>query len=40
MVDLVSDIAQTAIVNSVEGEEMRTKTPLGVQMIMSKYEMN
>lgn len=36
MVSLVDDIAETAIANSVEGEELRTKTPMGVQMIMSK----
>ncbi len=36
MVSLVDDIAETTIMNSVEGEEMRTKTPLGVEMIMSK----
>ncbi len=36
MVDLVDDIARTTIMNSVEGEEMRTDTPAGVQMIMAK----
>lgn len=36
MVDLVDDIAETAIINSVEGEEIRTKTPLGMEMIMTK----
>lgn len=36
MVDLIDDIAETTIVNSVEGEEMRTSAPLGVNMIMSK----
>jgi hypothetical protein len=36
MVSLIDTIAATAIVNMVEGEEMRTKTPMGMQMIMGK----
>jgi hypothetical protein len=36
MIQLVDDIAETAIMSSVLGEELRTKSPLGVQMIMSK----
>lgn len=36
MVSLVDDIALTVITNSVEGEEMRISTPLGMQMIMGK----
>ena len=36
MVALVDDIAETTIKNSVLGEEMRTKSPLGMQMIMTK----
>ncbi len=36
MVSLVDDIAKTTIVNSVEGEELRTKATQGVEMIMSK----
>ena len=36
MVKLVDDIAETTIINSVEGEEMRTRAPLGMAMIMAK----
>ena len=36
MIQLVDDIAEQTIINSVEGEEMRTRSPLGMQMIMSK----
>ncbi len=36
MIEIVDDVAETTIINMVEGEEMRSKTPLGVQMIMSK----
>ena len=36
MVSLIDDIAETTIKNSVLGEEMRTKSPLGMQMIMTK----
>ena len=39
MTSLVDDIAETAIKNSVVGEELRTKTPMGVQMIMTKYDL-
>jgi hypothetical protein len=38
MVNLVDKIAETALKNSVEGEEMRTKSPKGMQMIMAKYD--
>ena len=36
MVSLIDDVAETTIKNSVLGEEMRTKSPLGMQMIMTK----
>jgi len=36
MVNLIDTIAATAIVNMVEGEEMRTKSPEGMQMILGK----
>ena len=38
MVDLVDSIAETAVVSQVEGEEMRTKAPMGMSMIMTKYD--
>ena len=36
MTSLVDEVAETTIKNSVVGEELRTKSPLGMQMIMSK----
>ncbi len=36
MTSLVDEIAETTIKNSVLGEEIRTKSPLGVQMLMTK----
>ena len=36
MTALIDDIGETAIKNMVVGEEIRTKAPLGVQMIMTK----
>ena len=40
MTDLVDNIAETAIKSMVAGEELRTKSPLGVQMLMTKYVFN
>ena len=37
MTNLVDSIAETAIKSMVAGEELRTKSPLGVQMLMTKY---
>ena len=37
MTNLVDNIAETAIKSMVAGEELRTKSPLGVQMLMTKY---
>ena len=37
MTTLVDNIAETAIKSMVVGEELKTKSPLGVQMIMTKY---
>ena len=36
MTNLVDNIAETAIKSMVAGEELRTKSPLGVQMLMTK----
>ena len=36
MTSLVDEIAETTIKNSVLGEELRTRSPLGVQMTMTK----
>ena len=36
MTNLVDSIAETAIKSMVAGEELRTKSPLGVQMLMTK----
>ena len=36
MTALIDDIGETAIKNMVVGEELKTKSPLGCQMIMSK----
>lgn len=36
MVDLIDEIAKTTIVGMVENEEMRTNTPEGMQMILTK----
>ena len=36
MTSLIDEIGETTIMNSVLGEELRTKTPLGVQMTMTK----
>ena len=39
MTNLVDSIAETAIKSMVAGEELRTKSPLGVQMLMTKYDL-
>ena len=36
MTALIDDIGETAIKNMVVGEELKTKSPLGCQMIMTK----
>lgn len=36
MVKLVDEIGETAVQSMVSGEQMRTKTPLGAQMLMTK----
>ena len=38
MTNLVDSIAEAAIKSMVAGEELRTKSPLGVQMLMTKYD--
>ena len=38
MVELVDNIVATALKSSVNGETLKTNSPLGVSMIMSKYE--
>ena len=36
MTNLIDEIGETTIMNSVLGETLKTKSPLGVQMTMSK----
>lgn len=36
MLDIVDQVGRQVVINSVAGEELKTKAPLGVKMIMSK----
>ena len=40
MVNLVEDLAQTTLSRMVAGEELSTKSPLGVSMRFAKYELS
>ena len=36
MVDIINELTETVVVDIVEGEEIRTKVPIGMQVIMAK----
>ena len=37
MTDLVDELGKTVVMSSVVGEEIQTKSPAGVKMLMSRY---
>ena len=37
MLDLVEELGRQVVINSVPGEHLETKSPVGVKMIMSRW---